>query len=89
MDDGRTAAEQPDRDALFQLEDELRLVEEEIDETRRAVNEFRQWIGGRSEGVIDAEDRGAAIARVEEQEQLLQMLLTRRDSLQERIRARS
>jgi hypothetical protein len=89
MNEVRTAPDEPGDEALFRLQQELRLLEEEIDQTRRAAAEFRQWIGGRSEGATDVEDRSAAIAQVEEQEQLLRVLLVRRDSLRERIRDQS
>jgi hypothetical protein len=89
MDDDRTAPARPDAGTLSRLEDEVRLVEEEIDQARRASAEFRRRIGERAEGATDLEDRSAAIAQAEEQEELLGILTTRRERLLERCRALS
>ena len=89
MDDERLARDRPDETALFRLQEELRVVEEEIDQARRAAAEFRRRIGDRDEGATDMEDRSAAITQAEEQEELLGILTTRRDEIQGRISALS
>lgn len=76
-------------DELVRLRNELRLVEEEIDEARRAAVASRLRIGDRAEGATDIEDRSAAITQAEEQEELLGILTVRRTTVEERIRALS
>ena len=89
MDDEGPARDRPDETTLFRLQEELRVVEEEIEQARRAAAEFRRRIGDRAEGATDLEDRSAAITQAEEQEELLGILTTRRDVIQERICALS
>jgi hypothetical protein len=89
MRDEGTTRNRPDAATLSRLQGELRLVEEEIDSARRTAEEFRARIGERAEGATDLEDRSAAIAQAEEQEELLGILTTRREKVQERIRTLS
>ncbi|MGZ4537646.1 MAG: hypothetical protein ACXVX8_13580 [Blastococcus sp.] len=49
MENEHTAPEPPEAGPLFQLKDELRLVDEEIEQARRAAEEFRSRIGERAE----------------------------------------
>ena len=81
------APDRSDDGALVRLQDELRLVEEEIDRARREAAEFRRRIGDRVEGATDLEDRSAAITQAEEQEELLGVLTIRREQIQEHIHA--
>jgi hypothetical protein len=89
---GETTAHEPPDDgppSRAQLEAELRMVDEEIEQARRAAVDARQAIGGRSEGAVDSSDRSAAIEQAEEQEELVGILTDRRERLQQRIRALS
>ena len=89
MDDERQTQDRPDDGTLVRLRNALLLVEEKIEAARRAAAKSRRQIGDRAEGATDVEDRSAAITQAEEQEELLGILTTRRDTLQERIRALS
>ncbi len=72
-------------DSMDELQSELRLLDEEIEQARRAAAETRRAIGGRDEGAVDMADRAAAIEQAEEQEELVGILMTRRGRLQERL----
>src|SRR5687768_15188114 len=87
MDDERQTQDRPDDGTLVRLRNELRFVEEEIDRARQEAAECRQRIGDRVEGATDMEDQSSAITQAEDQEELLGILTTRRDTVQERIRA--
>jgi hypothetical protein len=86
MQDEGTARNQPDAVTLSRLQDELRMLEEEIDQLRRTAEEARSRIGGRDEGATDVAERSTAIEQAEEQEALLGILTTRREQVQERLR---
>lgn len=87
MDDEPLAQDRSEKGTLLRLRNELRLVEEEMEQARRTAAESRRRIGDRTEGATDVEDRSSAITQAEEQEELLGILTTRRESIQERIRA--
>jgi hypothetical protein len=70
------------------LRAELRLVEEELAELRRAAAEIRKQIGERSEAPTDSAEISALITTAEEQEALAKILEARRDELKERLGAR-
>ena len=89
MDDERFAQDWPAETTVSRLQEEMRIVEEEIDLARREAAEFRRRIGDHDEGATDSEDRSSAISQAEEQEELLGILTTRRDEIRERIRASS
>jgi len=63
-------------------EDELREVEEEIEQLRHTVAALREQLGDLG-GVTDPADHAAALTAVEEQEALLATLIARRDRLRQ------
>ncbi len=67
------------------LREELRRVEEELEEVRRIAADVRQRIGERAEGAGDAADTAAALTAAEEQEAFAAMLQARRDDLRKQL----
>ncbi len=72
-------------DSHAELKEELRLVEEDLEQLRKPVRELRQRIGARDDEPTDPEERSAMIVLAEEQEALLADLETRREQLLERL----
>jgi hypothetical protein len=68
-----------------ELEEELRLVEEDIAAVRPVLEELRRRIGEREDDPTDIEERSALIENREEQEALLARLEERRDELLRRL----
>ena len=69
--------------AVAELREELRLVEEDIDNLRRSAIQLRQHVG--QDGPGDAADRAATITAAEEQEALAEQLEARRAELRRRL----
>jgi hypothetical protein len=63
------------------MQDELRLLDEELAGLRAEVDELRAQFGGRAAGPMDLAESAAAITAAEEQEALIQVLEQRRDGL--------
>jgi hypothetical protein len=68
-----------------ELEEKLRLVEEDIAAVRPVLEELRRRIGEREDDPTDIEERSALIENREEQEALLARLEERRDELLRRL----
>lgn len=64
-----------------ELEEELRLVEEDLADVWARVRELRRRIGEREDAPTDVEERSAQIALADEQEALASQLESRRDEL--------
>ena len=67
------------------LEEELRVVEEDIASIRPNLEEMRRRIGDRDEGATDAAENAAMIENADEQEALLGRLEERRAVLLRRL----
>jgi hypothetical protein len=80
MDTGRSADDP---------REELRLVEEELDELRRTAAELRGRIGEHADEPTDPEEITALITLAEEQEALIGALEQRREHLLRRLGQRS
>ena len=66
-----------------ELQEELRLVEEDIEGLRRSAVQLRQHVGEDEPG--DFADKASAIEAAEEQESLAEQLEARRDDLRKRL----
>ena len=72
-------------DQAAELRTQLSSVDSEIEQLRRTAEELREQIGDRSDGATDPAERAAVITAAEEQEALIGVLTTRRESLLRRI----
>jgi hypothetical protein len=75
------ATDEPDAE----LRQELRRVEDELDEQRREADELRQEIGDRSGGPGDRVDRSTLLTSLELQEAVIETLESRRQELRRRL----
>lgn len=69
------------------LRQELREVDEEIAALRQQAASLRSPLGGRDNGPMDLAENAAQITLAEEQEALIEVLETRRETLQRRLEA--
>lgn len=69
--------------SVAELREELRLVEEDIENLRRSAMQLRQQVGEDEPG--DFADRSATITAAEEQEALAEQLEARRAELLKRL----
>jgi TolA-binding protein len=88
---GRTVSDQKGRRAMThersteELEEELRVVEEDIASLRPTLEDLRRQIGQRDEGPTDLEERSLQIQQMEEQEAILGRMEERRADLRGRL----
>ncbi len=66
-----------------ELQEELRLVEDDIESLRRSAIQLRRQVGEDEPG--DFADKASAISAAEEQESLAEQLEARRDDLRQRL----
>lgn len=67
-----------------ELREELRILEANISGAQQTAAEFRRLIGERSAGA-DREELGQLITQAQEQEEVLRILVARRERLQKRL----
>jgi hypothetical protein len=75
-------------DSNAELQEELRLVDEDLEQLRKSNRELHERIGDRDEEPTDAEERSAMIFMAEEQDSLISDLESRREQLVQRLGAR-
>jgi hypothetical protein len=75
-------------DSNAELQEELRLVDEDLEQLRKSNRELHERIGDRDEEPTDAEERSAMIFMAEEQDSLISDLEGRREQLVQRLGAR-
>jgi hypothetical protein len=75
-------------DSNAELQEELRLVDEDLEQLRKSNRELHERIGDRDEEPTDAEERSAMIFMAEEQDSLISDLEGRREQLVQRLSAR-
>lgn len=87
--------EQPERDepgreqpSLEAIQNELRLVEDELESLRAQARALRSPIGGRDSGPMDLAENAAQLTLAEEQEALIEVLENRRDTLVRKLESR-
>lgn len=68
-----------------ELEEELRVVEDDIASVRPAVEDLRRTIGQQEDGPTDLEERSVQLQNVEEQEAILGRMEDRRADLLRRL----
>ena len=71
-----------------ELQEELRLVDEDLEQLRKSNRELHERIGDRDEEPTDPEERSAMIFMAEEQDSLISDLESRREQLAQRLSAR-
>jgi hypothetical protein len=64
-----------------ELREELKLVDEDLEQLRKSAHEVRERIGERDDEPTDPEERSAMIVMAEEQEALIENLESRREQL--------
>jgi len=72
-------------EARSALQEELRLVEEDLARLRQTAADLRQRIGERGDGPVDPEEISALTTSAEEQEALIDDLEARREALLQRV----
>jgi hypothetical protein len=75
-------------DSNAELQEELRLVDEDLEQLRKSNRELHERIGDRDEEPTDPEERSAMIFMAEEQDSLIDDLESRREQLAQRLAAR-
>ena len=78
--DGTAAGLSPE-----ELREELRLLDDGIARAQLTATEYRRLIGDRSTGAGDREELSQLITEAEQQEAVLEILVARRQRLQERL----
>ena len=74
-------------DSNAELREELRLVDEDLEQLRKSTRELHERIGDRDDEPTDPEERSAMIFMAEEQDSLIADLETRREQLRKRLGA--
>jgi F0F1-type ATP synthase membrane subunit b/b' len=72
-----------------EIREELRLVEEDLEQVRKSAASLRQRIGERADEPTDAAERAALIESADEQEALVFQLEGRREQLLAQLGSRS
>lgn len=75
-------------DSNAEVQEELRLVDEDLEQLRKSNRELHERIGDRDEEPTDPEERSAMIFMAEEQDSLIDDLESRREQLAQRLAAR-
>lgn len=63
------------------LQEELRVVDEELAGLREEVSRLRDQLGGRDAGPMDPAENAATVTSIEEQQALIEALEGRRETL--------
>jgi hypothetical protein len=82
---GRADDQAQERDRADATRDELRDVEEELALLRVQARSLRSPLGARDAGPMDLAENAAQITAAEEQEALIEVLESRRETLQRRL----
>jgi hypothetical protein len=69
------------------IDEQLRVADEEIAELRKTAQSLRSQVGERTSGPMDLAESAAVITAAEEQEALIDVLEQRRDGLLRRLNA--
>jgi len=68
-----------------ELREELRLVDEDLEQLRKSTREIHERIGERDDEPTDPEERSSMIIMAEEQDALIENLESRREQLLQRL----